>query len=733
MHHSLLFFAFLIILLVSCVTQQTVSTIQEPLSSDKTVILNPNPSHDVREGSMQKSHAASMESVTDKTEILWDKWGVPHIYAQNNEELFYAFGWSQMHSHGNTILKLYAKSRGRAAEYWGEEFVQNDVMVHTLDFPRVANRWYEEQTPEFKTYIDQFARGMNDYVIKHPETVEEKYNIVLPVQREDILKHAIFVLYSRFIGGGDLQDVPRWEERGSNTYAVGPNRSESGKAMLVMNPHLPWFDEWLFYEAHFNAPGIHTYGATLVGLPTLGIAFNEHLGWSHTNNTIDNSDLYEITLRDNGYIVDGEVRPLEVSKMAIKIKNADGQIIVKDMKRFVSPDHGPILKQSGGKALTIKMPGFDRPYGMVQWWKMGNAKNLSEFKSALKEVQIGFFNIMYADVKGNIFYMFNGQVPKRKKGDWDFWQGTIDGSKSENLWTDVHTYAELPKTENPASGYLQNANDPPWTSTFPNALKPSDYPPYMAPIEMGFRPQRATRMMEEDKSISFKELLTYKNSTRIEMADRLLDDLNEAVKVHGTDKSRDAMKVLNAWDREANSNSQGMALFYAWAHTVGPWNTSIYKEPWTLDNAWNSPDGLSNPQTAVAALDGIVDKFRDAGTPLDIPWGQQYRIKYGPKDLPGNGADGSVGIFRVAWSGGLQDDGRYYITGGDTWQSVIEFGDRIKAKVLMSYGNSTQIDSPNYGDQLELFSKKEMRDCLFYKEDVLKNVAKREVLNNGTF
>ena len=114
--------------------------------------------------------------------------------------------------------------------------------------------------------------------------------------------------------------------------------------------------------------------------------------------------------------------------------------------------------------------------------------------------------------------------------------------------------------------------------------------------------------------------------------------------------------------------------------------------------------------------------FKSRGVPLDIPWGQVYRIKYNDKDLPANGADGSVGIFRVAWSeDGPQEDGRIYINGGDTWQSIIEFGDQVRARVLMSYGNSTQEGSPHYGDQLELFSKKQMRDCYFYKADVLKH------------
>jgi len=689
--------------------------------TDSSVLFVPNDSPDI-------------EKIVDQpTEILWDEWGVPHIYAQNNNELFYSFGWAQMTSHANTILKLYGKSRGRAAEYWGEKNMENDMMVHALNFPKTAQRWFNQQSPEFQGYIQEFVKGMNAYAADHPEAIQEKYKAVLPIENEDILKHALFVLYSRFVGGNDLQKVPEWEERGSNTYAVAPKRSASGNAMLVMNPHLPWFDEWLFYEGHFNAPGINTYGATLVGLPTLGIAFNEKLGWSHTNNTIDNSDLYEIKIKDGQYEVDGEWRDLRSRRAAIKVKGEGGTIVIKDMVFYDSPDHGPILKQSGEKALTIKMPGFDRPYGIVQWWNMGTASSLSEFQRSLKRVQIPFFNIMYADQEGNIFYMFNGQVPKRAQGDWDFWQGTIDGSKSENLWTDVHTYEELPKIENPESGWLQNANDPPWTSTFPMELNPNDFPPYMSPISMNFRPQRSARMLAEDTSITMEELESYKVSTRVEMADRILDDLFAAIDEHGGDDAKAAKEVLMNWDRHADGDSRGMALFYNWAWALNPFRQSNYAKPWSFEDPRATPDGLADPANAVKALEGVVAQFKEGGVPLDVKWGDVYRIKYNDKDLPGNGSDGSVGMFRVAWSNGPQDDGKSYISGGDSWQSIIEFGDKVKARVLMSYGNSTQEGSPHFGDQLELFSKKEMRDCYYYREDVLKHVKKKEVMKSGSF
>ncbi len=674
---------------------------------------------------------ACQTTQSQSTEILWDSWGVPHIFAKNKAELFRAFGWSQMHSHGNLILELYAKSRGRAAEYWGADYLQNDQLVHTMRFPEMASRWVKEQKPEMQAYLVEFVAGINAYAEAHPETIEAKNKTILPVQPEDVMAHYLFVIYTRFVGGDELGRAQRWGRKGSNTYAIAPSRSASGKAMLVQNPHLPWFGEFLFYEAHLNAPGVNLYGATLIGFPTVGIGFNDKLGWSHTNNTIDNADTYELTLKDQGYLWDGEVKDLQVSTFTLKVKGEDGDMETREITRYESL-HGPILKKEENKAISIRMPGYDRPDPAYQWWKMGTAQSLEEFQSALKMLQIPFFNVMYADQTGNIFYMFNGLVPKRPTGDWSYWNSLIPGDQSDLLWTETHGYEELPKVTNPESGWLQNANDPPWTSTFPRKLDPKDFPSYLAPVEMYFRPQRAVEMVDSDESITFEELVDYKLSTKMGLADRILDDLFAAIDQYGGELAKEAKQVLEDWDREANADSKGAWLFFQWARALNPWDGSNYAQPWQLEKARTTPDGLARPEEAVKLLETVAQKFKKAYGKLDVAWGEKYRIRYNNLDLPGNGADGGMGVFRVAWQGGRDED-QIIIGGGDSWVSIIEFGDRVKAKVLLSYGNSTQKGSPHYGDQLELFSKKEMRDAWFYREDIEQHLEKTEVWVDGSF
>lgn len=665
------------------------------------------------------------------TTITWDTWGVPHIKSDNVDDLFFAQGWAEMHNHANHLIQLFGASRGRGAEYWGKDKVTDDMLIHTLGFSDLADTWEQIQDPLTKQMYNAFVRGLNAYADDHPEQIEETNRKLLPLTTKDAKMHSMYVVFTRFIGGGDLGRIQQWPDMGSNAYAIGPSRSASGNAMLVQNPHLPWFGEFLFFESHLNLNGKNMYGANLLGLPGIAIGFNDHLGWTHTDNTIDNADTYALDLKDGGYLIDGERHDFEVSNKTIKIKQDDGSWIDHDIP-IMKTKYGPVISKSDDKVLAIKMVGMDRPDMSLQWWNMINATTFEEFESALKMAQIPFWNVMYADDMGNIFYLFNGLVPKRSSGDWNYWDRIIPGGKSEDLWTEVHPYADLPKIKNPDTGWLQNSNDPPWTSTFPMVLKPNDFPSYMAPVFMSFRSQGAAQMIISDESITFDELVAFKLSTRLESAERLLDDLEKAVKHTDSEIAKTAMKVLNAWDREANIDSRGTLLFYLWARKYNLWKDSNFTEEWSFEAPYTTPDGISDPQTAISLLEAAATEIKAGFGKLDVPWGDYYRLQYGNKDLPANGMDGSLGVFRVAWPGRAEDT-HAYVDGGDSWVGVIEFGKIPKAKVSLSYGNATQKDSPHFGDQLELFSKKQLRNAWISESDIKANTSYVEVLSGDVF
>jgi len=658
------------------------------------------------------------------TIIKWDTYGVPHIKAQSKENLFFAQGWALMHNHANKVLELYGKSRGKGSEYWGEKYLKNDILVHTLGFERLAVDWDLQQDPEMRLIYSNFVDGINAYLQNNLDQIDEKNKAVLPISTKDVNMHGMFVVFTRFIGGDDLGLIQRWPDMGSNTYAIGPERSASGNTMLVQNPHLPWYNEFLFTEYHFNLKGRNMYGANIIGMPGIAIGFNESLGWSHTDNTIDNSDTYELQLIEDGYELDGKKKDFTIFTKTLKIKQKDGSLKEKEIT-ILNTLHGPVVKKMDDKVLAIRLAGTDRANMFLQWWRMLNSKNFKEFESALEMAQIPFWNVMYADKYGDIFYLFNGLVPIRKQDTWEYWNRIIPDGKSEDIWTEYHPYKDLPKLKNPDSGWLQNANDPPWTSTIPIELYPKDYPGYMAPKRMDFRPQRSARMIIEDNSITFDELVDFKLSTRVEFADRILDDLFKAIDVFGSKKAKEGKAVLERWDRNAEVDSKGMVLFFTWASKFSVSNNSTYTTDWDINNPINTPDGLADPKRAAMLFEDTVKEIEKKFGKLDVPWGEYYRINYNGVNLPANGTDGRLGVFRVAWPA-RSDKKNMYVGGGDSWVAVIEFGKKIRAKALLSYGNSTEKDSPYNGDQLVLFSKKELRDVWLYEEDIDINTAKIE-------
>jgi len=665
------------------------------------------------------------------TRIAWDSWGVPHIFARDAQELFFADGWAQMQAHANTLLRLYGTSRGRAAEYWGAEYLDSDRLVHTLGHPAQAQRMSAEQDPELRRMLRAFADGINAWAQRHPDAIEAANRPVLPVTPVDTNLHALFVVNTRFIAYRELGMAQRGEDRGSNAIAIAPQRSASGNAMLVQNPHLPWQGEFLFFEKHALLAGHNIYGVNLVGLPGFGIAFNDHLGWTHTNNPIDNADLYELELAGDGYLFGGKQLAFDESTVSIRLREEDGRLSDHPLtvRRSV---HGPVIRLGEQQALALRLVGQDQHDSLLQWWRMATASDFESFEAALHMAQIPFWNVVYADREGNIAYQFNGHVPQRSHGDWDYWQAPLDGGDPANLWQDIHPFGDLPSLKNPGTGWLQNANDPPWTSTLPAALNAQDFPPYLSHRGMAFRPQRAARMLLADDSISFEELMEIKHDTRMELADRLLDDLFEAVALHGTALASDAAQVLNAWDRNANNDSRGAVLFQNWARRALRARGPVFAIPWNPADPLDTPDGLADLAAMAGLLDTVAGEMLEQYGRLDVGWGEVNRIQHQGLDLPANGAASELGVFRVA-AGRPAGDGTQRVLAGDSWVGVIEFADQPRARVLLSYGNSSQPDSPSNGDQYRLFSEQRLREAWRTPAQLLGNIARTEVLRDGRF
>jgi acyl-homoserine-lactone acylase len=724
--------------------------------------------------------AASAYHPTKGDEILWDKYGIPHLYAKSTPDLFYLYGYAQAEAHGNLLLRLYGESRGRAAEYFGGEnaaataaSLKADSWVWTNSIPQRSQTWLDQQTPEFRSYLEAFAAGINAYAQKHPEALSDEVKRVLPITALDEVEHSQHFIHFTFVAGARLAeptrpsarattaeaelqpgpfDTPPDSDAGSNGWAIAPSHSSSGKSMLLSNPHLAWAGQQTYFEAELTAPGIHIYGATQVGLPVLRFAFNDFMGYTHTVNTIDAADLYRIKTSGDGYLFDGKVLPFEKDSHIIKIRQADGSLTdqVLAIQRTVQ---GPIIKQDAGDPIALKVAGLDKPFMLEQYWQMSNAQNFVQFETAIKRLQAPMYNIIYADRDGHIEYLFGGDLPRRSKGDVAFWAGIVPGDTSETLWHDYLTYAELPKVIDPPNGYVQNTNEPPWDAAWPNNLDPAKYPPYTAPTFITFRTERSLHMLSNldagNKPFSFDEMIQKKLSTRAELADRILPDLLAAAEKYGTPQAKEAAAVLAKWDRLTESNSRGAVLFYAWARQfMGPTLAvqTGFATPYSLASPMTTPAGLKDPAKAAQQLDAAAtETMHDFGA-LDVPWGNVMRFQINSQsngvttgvganrstpidgvNLPGNGGYGNIGVFRVVTFGPLDPTTKTRTpVHGDGYVAAIEFTSPPHAMMSLSYGNSSQPGSKFHTDQLPLLESKKMREALLNRKAVEANLSTRE-------
>ncbi len=585
------------------------------------------------------------------SEILWDNYGVPHIYAHSTPDLFYLFGYAQAEAHGDLLLHVMAAARGRASELYGpgdsDRNLKSDRWVLLNEVPDRAALWLSKQTPEFTRYLEAYAAGINAYAAAHPDKLDPAGRRALPITTLDVIAHEQHFVNFEFVASQRLTETPVQTNRaeaefaptnpdvqdGSNGWAIAPSHTASGKAMLLMNPHLAWAGEQSYFEVDLNAPGIHLYGASQIGLPVLRFSMSDYVAITNTVNTNNGALLYKLTERDGGYVVDGRTMQYTTAQHPFRVLQPDGTYTTEivQVQRTVQ---GPVIRRDNGQPIALYVAGLDKPFFLDQYWHMITAHNLADYQAQLRRLEVPMYNILYADRDGHIEYLFNALVPQRT-GTWDTWQHPVDGSTSSTLPGPYLTYDQLPKQVDPPSGHIQNSNEPPWDAAWPTMLEPTNYPPYISSSFPLFRSDRALRMLTETDKLSFSDLLQKKLSTRMEMADRLLPDLLKAADDFGTARAKQAAALLRTWDRQAEANSRGALLFYTWAQRFVSPSVSMVPDSarknfaitYDITKPLTTPAGLANPREAASMLDEAAAETIKTYGSLDRPWGDVMRLQ----------------------------------------------------------------------------------------------------------
>ena len=217
-------------------------------------------------------------------EILWDRYGIPHIFGKTAEDVFFAHGWAQMRNHADLLLQLYGESRGRSAEYWGPAGLEADKWVRINGVPELAQKWYAQQDPVFRKNLDAFARGINAYAAANPAGVSPEFRAVLPVTGVDVVGHSLRVVHFGYMGspGSIASTGSNWwvEYVGRGTFALGKQEghaadqpastvgrllyvygsasSRAGAGCLWLSTdRVPGAGEWVQYTGRLGSNGEH--------------------------------------------------------------------------------------------------------------------------------------------------------------------------------------------------------------------------------------------------------------------------------------------------------------------------------------------------------------------------------------------------------------------------------------------------------------------------------------------
>ncbi len=241
------------------------------------------------------------------------------------------------------------------------------------------------------------------------------------------------------------------------------------------------------------------------------------------------------------------------------------------------------------------------------------------------------------------------------------------------------------------------------------------------------RSQLALTLVDGDGKLSLEDVVRLKHTPRMLMAERLTDDLIEAVRETGPSGAvTEALEVLEAWDRSAAADSKGGVLFTRWVQRYAETadTAAFYKEPWSAERPMETPRGLGSPAEAADAFAWTAGWFAGRETPADVAWGEIHRVIRGDVDEPVSGCPATYGCFRVLSFEQLPD-GRRAANRGDGWVLAVEFGDTPRAYTILAYGQSTKEASPHHADQAAMFARGEMKPIAFTDDDIERTTIRR--------
>ncbi len=363
-------------------------------------------------------NAAAAPPLARDVTIYRDRYGVPHVVGKTDAATAFGFGYAQAEDNWPRLEDNYIRSLGRRAEVDGQVVAWEDRLNRAIEIPRLARAEYARLDPRMKKLVDGYAAGINFWLERHPTAPRRL------LQRVEPWHPLAFIRYNYYQGGFAGSSGIRRQELtlaehsvpespslphafGSNGWVVSPSRSASGRVLLFINPHLPFFGPGQVYEGHLKSnEGWNFTGYTRFGFPLPYVGHNERVGWVSTDNAADVADLYAETFDDPArplaYRYGNEHRMATEWTDTIVVKTPSG--MVPRVLTLRKTHHGPIVGVRDGRPLALRMAKVDADGWLGEWHAMTRARNLKEFKAAMRPLNMLFGNAMYGDADGNTFY-----------------------------------------------------------------------------------------------------------------------------------------------------------------------------------------------------------------------------------------------------------------------------------------------------------------------------------------
>ncbi len=462
----------------------------------------------------------SFEGMESVVNVKYDNYGIPHIYADNDEDCYRALGYVHAQDRLFQMEMIRRLSSGRLSEILGESMVDADKYFRTLGIRRMADYTVDALkntgSKEMHRQVDAYLEGINEYVNNGKTPLE--YNIIgipkeefsradiytilgymglgftLAIKEEPIIDQ-IYRTYGdaylsdwefnkSYLNGIEVADstkdlsnvfshdteyhlnqvgLPIWE--GSNGWVVAPKKSKSGKVIFANDTHIGISQPSVWYEAHLNYPGFEFYGNYLAGVPFGIIGHNRSISFGLTIFPFDVVDMYRERSNpsnEDQVWVDDHWQDLELQNEVIKVKNGTDVTFTRKVSR-----HGPIIN----KVSPILAEVEKEPISL--WWnfhkqpsptltalhEMNNAENMTQTKAAVSKIDFIGLNVLYGDIEGNIAHWGSGKIPKRAPHALSKY--ILDGASGRDELLGYYDFSENPQFENPESGFVASANNDP--------------------------------------------------------------------------------------------------------------------------------------------------------------------------------------------------------------------------------------------------------------------------------